>query len=76
MNLWFELIGRRLRERRGVWIAPKEGRSNAIHPGVGRLRRENGCDEQLIRVFVLELRVGVWMLALKFAENRACALMS
>ncbi len=70
VNLRLELAGVRGRERRGVRIAPEQGRRDAIDAGISRLRGENRRDQQLIGIPVVELGVGAGMLRVELLEDR------
>ena len=68
MNLRFELFGSGIRKRRGRGVAPEKRRRDAIDACIGRLGRQNGRDQELVRIFVLQLSIGVRVLALELAE--------
>ena len=71
LNLRFELVGRRPRQRARVRISLEEGRRDAIDPLVGALRRQNRRDEQLVRVAEVELGERARVLALELLEDLA-----
>src|SRR5581483_3762574 len=67
----FELRRRRLRERLRVRIFLEQHRRDQVDARVGRLRRQDRRDEQLERVPVMQLGVGVGMLRLERIEDLA-----
>src|SRR5262245_3067968 len=69
MNLRLELIARGPGHRVRVGITLEQCRRDHVHAGVGRLRRENGRDEELERRGVVKLRVSVRVLCLELVED-------
>jgi hypothetical protein len=61
-NQLFELGGRCRRQRPSVRVAGKESWRDYVYALVRRLRRQDGRDEQLERVAIVQLGVGVGVL--------------
>ena len=70
VNLPLQLSAFGRRERRRIRIPLEEGWRDAIDAGIGRLRRQNRGDEQLIWILVVELGVGVGMLRVQLPDDR------
>ena len=56
---------------RGVGVAGEQRRRDLVHPLVGALRGQDGRDQQLERVAVVELGVGVRMLRFELRHDAA-----
>ncbi len=72
LDLRLEFVGGRPGERRGVGVALEQGRRDLVHPLVSALRREDGRDQQLIRVLEVQLGVGIGMLRREGRKDFAC----
>ena len=57
-----ELARRGFRERSRVGVLVKQRRRHHVHARVGRLRRKDRRHEQLERISIMQLRIGVRML--------------